>query len=268
MTHILVTRLDVHGDVLVGTSVLPGLREQYPDAEIDWHVRSGYGQLLEYNPYLRKVWQGPFDEIPEVYDKSYSLDHHYQWDRPMAQVYCDTCGVPLHRPEIYLNEAERKLAANNTGLILVANKAGWRSRECATLPDVLSELAANYPMMLQVDMGTPIRNIKRFDGTLRQVAALMSTASLYIGIDTVFMHMAVALNRPMVLCMGPTGPESQYIPGASFCRLFKHHNPAAPHEAFSYGVRIPREHILKTIRDRLDEYGTVDNSTETREIFL
>ncbi len=247
---ILVERLDVHGDVLVGTSVLPGLKQKYPGSEIVWHVRSGFEHMLMYNPYINHKIIHPFQPVnSENYDLHFSLDHHYRWNTTMVGIYCDICKVPINRPEIYLSEQEvagRELELE--GRILVANRAGWRSRECPNLSEAIADLATSYPEFLQVDLGPPIPGVQQYKLGLRKVAALMETAKLYVGIDTVFMHMAVACKVPMALCLGPTGPETQYIPSSVFMRPFVHLNPAEPHLAFKDGIQLDKEDIKNMIR--------------------
>lgn len=85
----------------------------------------------------------------------------------------------------------------------------------------------------------------------------MRFAKLYIGIDTVFMHMAVALGVPMVLVLGPTGPETQYIPKAAFIRPFVNMNPVESREEYRYGIQVSIEEIINTIRTVLAPDGTI-----------
>ncbi|MCJ7761377.1 methyltransferase domain-containing protein [Candidatus Bathyarchaeota archaeon] len=257
---ILVERFDVHGDVLVATSVLPGLKEKYPHAKIDWHVRTGFDFALQNNPYIRTIIQGPVSDIIELhskYDIVIPIEHHNKWSKPMAWVHCDEAGVPVHRPELYLTLAElRAVPERLRQRVLVANKAGWKSRECPNLTQVLNDIATDE--YLQIDSASPISShIEQFHGTLREVAAVMKFAKLYIGIDTVFMHMAVALYIPMVLFLGPTGPESQWIPDSVFLRPFVHLNPAEPNLAFANGIQLSKEDILNTIRKVLKENGEI-----------
>ena len=257
---ILVERLDVHGDVLVATSVLPGLKERYPHAKIDWHVRSGFDFALQHNPHIRSIIQGPVSDkaaLYKKYDLVLPIEHHMRWNKPMVWIHCEEAGVQIHRPELYFTRTELKEVPERLKQrILVANKAGWKSRECPNLTAVLNDIATDE--FLQIDNAPPMSShIEQYHGSLREVAAIMKFAKLYIGIDTVFMHMAVALQIPMVLFLGPTGPETQWIPDAEFLRPFVHLNPAEPNIAFAYGIQLPKEDILNTIRKVLTEDGEV-----------
>jgi len=254
---ILVERLDVHGDVLVATSILPGLKKKYPDAEISWHVRKHYDFALLNNPYIDKIIQGPDRSISkEDYDLAIAPDHHMQWNRPMAQIHCDDAGVPFHRPELYLSKEEiEAVPEHHRDRVLVANKAGWKTRMCPNLNDALMEVS-EYPGFVQIDNGPDLyEGIDHPNLTLRGAAAYMYWARLYIGIDTVFMHMAVAFDKPMVLCMGPTGPESQYIPNATVIKPYEWDNPAKPYP--DKHIELPVENIVRAIKTKLNDDMTI-----------
>lgn len=260
-TKILVDRLDVHGDVLVATSILPGLKEKYPDSTIAWHVRRGFGFALTNNPYIDIIVLGPLHgDYRKGYDIVVTPDHHYAWSKPMAQVHCEQAGVPLHKPELYFDPIELSaVPERHKNRIIIANHAGWRSRECPNLNQVLCDLSEHHSEMLQADNGKAIcDSIDHYpELSLRQIAARMHFAKLYIGIDTVFMHMAVACGIPMVLCMGPTDQYTQYIPNATVIKPFKHRNPAMPNEMFAHGVPITLSTILLGIRTKLAEDGRI-----------
>lgn len=55
VVKILIVKLGAIGDVLRTTSLLPGLREKHPAAQIDWLTSSAASDLLEWNEYLGRV---------------------------------------------------------------------------------------------------------------------------------------------------------------------------------------------------------------------
>jgi heptosyltransferase II len=69
MVKILIVKIGAIGDVLRTTSLLPGLTEIYRPAGIDWLTSEVSRELLEWNPYLRRVL--PWDERDRA--ESYDL---------------------------------------------------------------------------------------------------------------------------------------------------------------------------------------------------
>lgn len=258
---VLVERIDCQGDVLVATSVLPGLAKKYPKAAIDFRVGRGYDFALQHNPYIRDVL---YKNTRRKYDYHYKLEHHYQWNDQMARVHCRIAGVPFNPPELHLTEKELDKAERWRNHTAVAFKAGWKSRQCPNLQYALSGMGN----VVQLDNGPTVSSsFEHPTLTLREAAAIMAVSKLYIGIDTVFMHMAVALGKPMVLCMGPTGPEKQYVPNATIIRPFIHTKPAQPHKEFAQGIHLLCEDIEIAIRTKLDEDGNlVDRPSDVTDI--
>ena len=52
---ILIIQYQPFGDVLLNTGYLPALRKKFPDAKIDYLVKSKYKIILENNPYLDEI---------------------------------------------------------------------------------------------------------------------------------------------------------------------------------------------------------------------
>ena len=258
--------------MLVATSILPGLAEKFPGAKIDWHVRRGYDFSLINNPYINKIIYGPTTSAKGSYRDGYDLvfapDHHMAWNKPMAQVHCDQAGVPLHKPELYMTTEEiDQFGDRYNEYIVVSNTAGWGSRVCPNLSNVLAELADTHKDMVQVDNGRDIADkIDHPKLTLRQAAAIMADASLYIGIDTVFMHMAVAFGVPMVLCMGPTDQKTQYIPNSTVIKPYAWDNPAEPYPDTKDGIQLKQSIILLGIRTKLAEDGSIIDKKPRRKM--
>ena len=214
---ILVNRNDCHGDILAATSVLLGLQEKYPDAEIHFQVGGGYSRVLQNNPRIDQIILGRDGHYDVVIPY---LDHHSQWSDHMPRVHCRIAGVPFNPPELYLTEAEFEAQREYKGYITVANQAGWKTREYEHMQIVVDCLKDKYPMV-QNDLGDDM-GIAHPRLSLREAAAVMAQSKLYLGIDTVFLHMAAALQKPMVSVMGQTCVEgnnySQYAPYATEIR--------------------------------------------------
>lgn len=269
VTTILVDRLDVHGDVLVATSILPGLHEKYPNAKIDWRVRKGFGFALQNNPYINNIIEMVGNRTLDLndYDLEIRPDHHMHWNKPMAAVHCEQAGVPLHKPELYLTQEEIEAVPEECrDRILVANHAGWSSRVCPNLTQALAQLSYDHDF-IQIDNGKNLyESIDHPTLTLREAAAYMYHAKLYIGIDTVFMHMAVAFEKPMVLCMGPTDQFTQYIPNATIIKPYEWKNPAEPYPDTKDGIQLDVDTIIAGIETKLNEDGTIGDRHPRRKM--
>ena len=55
-TKILIVNLDAMGNVLVTTSILPGLKRKYPQSSIYWITLKNAAPLLQHNPFLDRVY--------------------------------------------------------------------------------------------------------------------------------------------------------------------------------------------------------------------
>lgn len=241
---ILVIRRDSRGDVLVATSVLPGLREKYPDSQIHFLARNGFDELLLGNPHIDKI----VHRRSKGYDLEIDLNHHPQWDDWMASVHCRIAGVPFHPPELYLAPDELDVPQYD---VAVANDAGWTSRQYTRMRDVLGTLSGNYDIV-QVDCG-PDLGVRHPELSIREAAAVIAKSKFYFGVDTVFMHIAAALGKPMVLIMGPTGRENQYIPHATVVR--KKPFTCLEDPEYTEGINIDPDLVIKAFETRADGFS-------------
>ncbi|MFP4281331.1 MAG: glycosyltransferase family 9 protein [Opitutales bacterium] len=57
--NLLIIRLSAIGDIVMATSILPGLRAKYPDARIHWLTQELGTELLAGHPALTEVWELP-----------------------------------------------------------------------------------------------------------------------------------------------------------------------------------------------------------------
>lgn len=70
---ILIIKLGAKGDVVRTLSILPAIKEKYPESEIFWVTKTNSVQIFENNPYIKKVFSIPFHSN-EKFDILYSLD--------------------------------------------------------------------------------------------------------------------------------------------------------------------------------------------------
>lgn len=70
--NILVIKLGAAGDVIRTTAILPGLKEKYPNAKIDWVTQAHYMDIVEGNPFIRNIYSINKDDT-EITSNSYDL---------------------------------------------------------------------------------------------------------------------------------------------------------------------------------------------------
>ena len=56
INNLLIVRLSSLGDILLTTPLLRTIKKSYPSIEIDFVIRSEFGDLLKLNPHLRDVY--------------------------------------------------------------------------------------------------------------------------------------------------------------------------------------------------------------------
>lgn len=213
--RILIDRSSCRGDILAATCILPGLRERYPDAKIDWLALPGDWSVgLLNNPHLDQIvhYVNPAD-----YDLVYHPDHQTDWYAPMEQIYCDQLGLPFHGPEIYFSDEEWKTASTMPrDFIAIVVLAGWGTRMWPhkNWEELVTRLRSHGETVFHIatyhEPGLSNANyVWRCD--LREATILLSRAKMYLGIDTYALHVAAAMNKPTIAVMCPTGPENIWL---------------------------------------------------------
>lgn len=73
MEKILIIKLGALGDVIRSFSILPALKEKFPDSEIFWLTKKNAAPFLENNSYINKVFTLPF-QTKDKFDILYNFD--------------------------------------------------------------------------------------------------------------------------------------------------------------------------------------------------
>lgn len=212
--RILLRRNSGHGDILCLTSVIPGLRARYPDAEIHFQTGSGYADLVLGHPEIHQVWETANDvaaETLEHFDIVYEPDHGLHWNDAICKVQCRLLGVHFSPPRIYLDEDEI-MAAPESDVCVVNHTCS--DRTYPRMKDVVPYLHNWGWRTLQIDNG-PNLGCEQPKLTMRQAAAAIARTRLLLTVDTGAMHVGVALRKPLVVIFGAlTGTHNQYVPDA------------------------------------------------------
>lgn len=252
--NILVVRHDMHGDILVMTSILPGLKKKYPGCEIDFLVNPGYEHVLANNTYIRDVVHADAKD----YDLRLVIDHSVRWDRWMPMVHCEQAGVEFAPPQIFLSPSEAAQAPME-GTVALSSAAGWASRRYAHMPGLATVLKLLYPGLnfVQIDNGPDLDpKIEHPKMKVREMIAFLSRCCLLVGVDSLPMHVGAALGVPMVLLMGITGPEIQYVPNATIIRKGPYTSWGDPRK--QQPIDIPVDRALRGVKTRLCDFAPTD----------
>lgn len=207
-----------HGDVLSLTAAIPGLEKKFPDAKISFMVSPGYEQLILHDPRIERIvlWGNAFDW--DKGDLVVRTSHAARWDRHtwMCFAQCDTVGVERSLPRLYLLPEEIEAAQGCD--VAIANKYPHGGRSYKRMAGLAALLVGKSYHVKQIDAGPLFcPGVDNALLTIREAAAEVAKARCLITVDSVFLHVGAALERPMVVIFNReqrSGPESQYVPNS------------------------------------------------------
>jgi ADP-heptose:LPS heptosyltransferase/glycosyltransferase involved in cell wall biosynthesis len=236
------------GDVFISTAVIDGLMKQLPeDAKIYFATNPKYFDILKGNKNIYKCipWtqqMASIDLLEEVFDLALTPNMATQYTfsnwvrrghgRLLAEEFANYCQVELGDYFIEKDyslmplvstvqedpnkEASRPLtyATFHPG----SGKGQWEARDYRDWDEVLVNLKDIFPELKIVQVGMAEEPLSKFTDvdlrgktTYQQLAAVTEKAVLHVGIDSFNMHLAAALNTPLVAIFGcsyasSTGP--------------------------------------------------------------
>ena len=237
---ILVKRTSAHGDALVAAGVCAGLKKKYPDADILFSTM--FKEVIFENPYIDR-----FVELADVsktqFDVFYNLDLCYEW-RPNVNIlscYAEAVGVKPEDCKVWITPQPAKLDLPDEYVVIHPGKTDWVGRDWPH---------ENFVQIAQrlLDAGEKVVCIGKYtegdipctmdvrNGTnIAQLAWVINKAKAFIGIDSMPMHVAQALDVPGVSFFGSILPElriySKNMKGISAKGLYClgcHHRKPAP----------------------------------------
>lgn len=221
--RIRIRRAGARGDVLMLTPIIHALKEQNAFAEIDVEtecgaVLSGNPEISHYHPRLEQ--RGP-------YGRSIDLDLCYERSpkKHIIEAYAEACGLDPKaidwRLRIQADRDSRKLARDLLGSIpTVAIHPGttaWPGRNWA--PDKFDRLAqwfisTGWHVALVGDTSSPTipRTFDCRGHSLAYSLAVIERCKLFVGIDSLPMHLAQAALVPTVGIFGLIDPKYRLLP--------------------------------------------------------
>lgn len=211
---ILIKRSCAHGDVLVATGVCSALKQKYPQAKILFSTL--YPDVLMNNPFIDKFIETVHLDSTE-FDLFYNLDLAYEW-RPNINIltsYAELVGVKTEDCKVHLTSQPTKFSLPEDFVVIHAGKTNWAGRDWPT--ENFAEIAKRL-----MDMGENVVAIGKYTEdeipctlntkgktSIPQMAHIMEKAKLFIGIDSLPMHIAQTKSLKGVAFFGCVSPESR-----------------------------------------------------------
>jgi GT2 family glycosyltransferase/SAM-dependent methyltransferase len=214
---IVLKRAAARGDVLQLTALARIVADRIPHWRL--YADTPWPQLFEGNPHIQALPEGGLEETHEVID----MDGAYEV-RPNCQIamaYAQHLGVPppysSRMPEIYLTQTEKTAAAmefpvGQRRLLIHAGPTGWPGKDA---PHELMQAVAIRYIEDGWFVGTlgdefaflPTGADDLRGKTMRETAALIGVADLFIGVDSFPASVAYAMRTPAVVVFGCIPPE-------------------------------------------------------------
>lgn len=216
--RILVKRDAANGDVLVAAGVLPALKEKYPEAEI--HFSTNCGKVLLGNPHIDKM----LDQIEAFnnlhrYQRIIELDGAYERRPtiPLTTAYAEEAGIRPEAMEYFVQCADEiesyEIPELKDYIVIHAGATNWVGRNWSTegFQQIAQWLLDEGHQVVCIGKGAdrevPCTIDLRSRITFFEMNKLVRDAKLFVGIDSMPMHIAQILDTPGVSFFGCIDPK-------------------------------------------------------------
>lgn len=208
------------GDVLLTTPILAALKRQHPDRQL--YVETDYPEVFRDNPNVTKpakqfhlpIHQATVIDLTMAYESRPNMNY--------MDAYAQASGIvlpkdaELRRPAIFPNEADRAFVLRHLGnelrwcIINAGNPCGNRVWPLERYKPVIKHLHNIGFKVAQVGKVAGVRGCDldlTGKTTLHQLAALIDSCALFIGVDSLPLHLATATGSTAIGLFGVTLPE-------------------------------------------------------------
>jgi len=209
-----IDRLGAPGDALITANVIRCIKENYPNLRINFITP--HPDLIRLDPQIDTINQ------PETF---YSFDSTY-WELIVRKEKSQNIiehnmfrlGIDKYdyKAAYYLSEEEKDWAKQETKqfekpilAICTKSKEPVKNWPETNWSELIQNLKDNFSIIQLGDEKEPIfEGVNRYAGKLsmRESAAILSKANLFIGPDSLLMHVANGLNIPSVIIFGGSRP--------------------------------------------------------------
>jgi GT2 family glycosyltransferase/ADP-heptose:LPS heptosyltransferase len=211
--NILVQRNAAYGDVILAAAVVPAIKKIHPNSKIFFSTECG--KILRGNPYIDHIIKD--SEIHNhIFQLRYNLNLAYE-RRPntnILQAYADEIGIHLEDCKIFIDQEPVPLPEKF--IVIHAGKTAWAGRDwyADRFDEIAKRLIKNHKIICVGQGGDyPVscdRDL-RDNTSMQQLAYIISKAKLFIGIDSLPMHIAQAVNTPGVCFFGCIKPTTRIV---------------------------------------------------------
>lgn len=209
-----INRLGARGDTLITANVIRCIKEKYKNLKIN--CITPYQELLENNPFIDSI------NCPETF---YSFDSSYfellvrnEKNENVVAHNLRRLGIKEYdyKSSFFLSNTEtewakKKIKDLSKPLISISTRSNeelknWPVRKWVKM---INEISERYKIIHLGDGCEPsLNNVIRYAGncTMRESAALLSHSQLFIGPDSLLMHVANGLNIKSIIIYGDARP--------------------------------------------------------------
>ena len=225
INSILLKRRGARGDVLLTTPIIKQLKKENPKAKITYLTECP--EMLEGNFHVDAI----VDRIPEdtgafdkVYDLKYERAGHSNYIDEMAK--CAEVNIKDRKLEFNIPKEKvvkaKRLLKDLKGLKIAFHIGKtWKSREWEVekFLAVGKYLVKHGHSILECgDKNTPFLGLGKDCRklTISETAAVLAQADIVVGIDSLVIHIAAAVNTPVIVIYGCTLPEIVWSEGRHY----------------------------------------------------
>lgn len=228
---ILFRRAFAAGDILQMTPIIRAMKKKWPLCPID--VECGVPEIFKGNPYVRRAGkQIPVTRETWVIDLNGSYERTPQ--RHVMETYAEYAGLDYAeiepKCELFLNEREVR---SHEWVAVHVGPSNWLGR---TWPmdrwqEVIKQLRDRGWMVMLFGDKSLVRfevdKDMRGQSGVHELAKLIQSCQLYVGLDSFPMHVAQAVGVPVVALFGIIDPKCHITPSGEYIAVTS--DPNHPH---------------------------------------
>lgn len=210
-------RPGARGDVLCTTPVVREIRKRYPKAFIRYVTHKTSKGVLEHNPDIDEIVEKSNKHADRHITFIYPMREGYPYtplNRHITQYFAEDAGVKLPsdwKPILNLVSDDIVKLEHKKPIITFAVKTGWSHYKEWPL-ERWEKLVSLFPEYAWLQLGAAdepmINGAQHMCGklTFRESFSVLQQSILFVGLDSIFNHVAAAFGTPAIILFGSTSP--------------------------------------------------------------